>query len=75
MASNFLENKLREFANKIAGVSVVDNEKNPNSALNRQKRAMKNSNAKPSWQARGVKQNLDKMYSNTKGKTFGVPGK
>ena len=75
MASKFLQQKFQDFANKISGTSIVDNEKNPNSALNKQKQAVKNSNAKPSWQARGVKQNIDKMYSNTKGKTFGVPGK
>lgn len=62
--------KLKSFAQRIGGTTVVDNEADPNSALNKLKGQP--TQAGLSWQARGVQQGLAKTYANTKGKTFGT---
>ena len=64
---NIVVKKMKDLANKITGKSVVDNEANPNSALNKKK----NSASKPSWQARQYGIDMDKAQKNTK--VYGTP--
>ena len=62
--------KIRSLVDYFMGVSRVDNEANPDSALNRNKRKPK---APINWQARQKKQEIEKAYENTT--VFGTPYK
>lgn len=59
---------------KIQGKSVVDNEANPASALNMQKRRMQNAGTGTNPKNEALKKNIEQIYSpKSKVRTFGTP--
>lgn len=70
MASPILQQRLKDFANKISGTTTVDNMANPNSAAYK----MQQSVGKPNPNDPSLKKKPFKNVMTPNQKTYGVPG-